>query len=124
LQQKDELSDDHINTFQTHADIFFHQWLDLPGYDGIMNYVHMLGTGHVQYFLKKWRNLNQFQNQGWEAYNGMIAAFWHYHTRKEGGKHFTQCSNILPIARWILRVLLWRTGEAQCFFRSMKEEES
>jgi hypothetical protein len=32
------------------------------------NYVHMLRAGHIKYYFKKWRNLNRFINQGWEAY--------------------------------------------------------
>jgi len=124
LQQKEEFSEENVDNFQAHADNFFRQWLDLTGYDGITNYIHMLGAGHVRYFLKKWKNLNRFQNQGWEAYNGMIAAFWHHRTRKGGGKHATQRSKILPIARWILRVMLWRTGEAQRFFRSLELDDS
>jgi hypothetical protein len=70
--------------------------LNLVGYDGIMNYIHMLGAGHVRYFLRKWHNLNRFSNQGWESYNQMVASFWHHHTTKGGSK--TNRSNIEPIA--------------------------
>jgi hypothetical protein len=60
------------------ADDFFKQWTDLVGYDGITNYVHMLGAGHIWYYLMKWRNQNRFQNQGWESYNQNVAAFWNH----------------------------------------------
>ncbi len=124
MQQKADFSNQNIDTFQSHADDFFRRWINLTGYDGITNYVHMLGAGHIRYFLMKWKNLNRFQNQGWEAYNVMIAAFWHHRTRKGGGKNITQRSKILPIARWLLRLMLWRTGEAQRFFRSMEEDDN
>jgi hypothetical protein len=124
LQQKADFSNQNIDTFQSHADDFFRRWINLTGYDGITNYVHMLGAGNIRYFLMKWKNLNRFQNQGWEAYNVMIAAFWHHRTRKGGGKNITQRSKILPIARWLLRLMLWRTGEAQRFFRSMEEDDN
>lgn len=124
MQQKADFSNQNIDTFQSHADDFFRRWINLTGYDGITNYVHMLGAGHIRYFLMKWKNLNRFQNQGWEAYNAMIAAFWHHRTRKGGGKNITQRSKILPIARWLLRLMLWRTGEAQRFFRSMEEDDN
>ena len=122
LQQKTDFSESDIDNFQCVADSFFWNWINVTGYDGITNYIHMLGAGHIRYFLRKWKNLNRFQNQGWEAYNGMIAAFWHHRTRKGGGKYISQRSQILPIARWILRVMLWRTGEAQRYFRSLDEE--
>mmetsp|Transcript_11066 Transcript_11066/g.15966 ORF Transcript_11066/g.15966 Transcript_11066/m.15966 type:complete len:100 (-) Transcript_11066:15-314(-) len=79
----------------------------------------MLGAGHVRYYLKRWRNLSRFQNQGWEAYNALIAAFWHHRTQKGGNSGLIR-SRILPIARWILRLMLWRTGTAQQFFRNLE----
>jgi hypothetical protein len=84
----------------------------------------MIGAGHIRYFLSRWGNLNRFQNQGWEAYNAMLAAFWHHRTQKRGGKHAVNRSKILPIARWILRIMLWRTGEAQRFFQQMDTDYS
>ncbi len=86
LQQKEDFTDADINDFQIKSDTFFRKWLCLAGYDGITNYVHMLGAGHIRYYLKKWRNLNRFFNQGWEAYNQMVAAFWHHRTTKGGSK--------------------------------------
>jgi hypothetical protein len=83
----------------------------------------MIGAGHFRYFLTRWGNLNRFQNQGWEAYNAMLMAFWHHRTQKGGGKHAVNRSKILPIARWILRLMLWRTGEAQRFFQRMDIDE-
>jgi hypothetical protein len=124
LQQKADFTDDNIDNFQRNADEFFRKWLNLTGYDGITNYVHMIGAGHIRYFLRKWRNMNRYQNQGWEAYNAMIAAFWHHRTRKGGGKSVSQRSKILPIARWLLRLMMWRTGEAQRFFKSLEQSNS
>jgi uncharacterized protein CbrC (UPF0167 family) len=124
LQRKDDFSQDDIDNFQCTADDFFQQWIDLTGYDGVTNYIHMIGAGHIRYFLSRWGNLNRFQNQGWEAYNAMLAAFWHHRTQKGGGKHAVNRSKILPIARWILRIMLWRTGEAQRFFQQMDTDYS
>jgi hypothetical protein len=91
------------------------------GYDGITNYIHMLGAGHLRFFLKKWKNLNRFSNQGWEAYNAMLAAFWHHRTGKGGGKNEQQRSRVIPIARWILRLMLWHTGVAQECFKNLEQ---
>ena len=107
-----------IDAFQTKADEFFSGWLDLMGYDGITNYIHMLGAGHIRYFLKKWRNLNRFSNQGWEAYNALVANYWHHRTQKGGGKG--EKSKILAIAQWLLRVMMWRTGEGDRYFNELR----
>lgn len=94
----------------------------MVGYDGVTNYIHMLGAGHIRYYLRKWKNLHRFQNQGWEAYNAMIASFWHHRTQKGGGRRHQLRSKIIPVARWIMRLILWRTGEAQRYFRSLEED--
>jgi hypothetical protein len=94
----------------------------MVGYDGVTNYVHMVGAGHITYFLKKWRNLNRFQNQGWESYNQQVAAFWHHRTTKGGGKHCR--SKIKPIARWLLRLMMWKTGEGDRFFQQMEHDRA
>jgi hypothetical protein len=121
LQQKENFSDGDIEAFQDLADSFFSKWLQLVGYDGITNYVHMVGAGHIRYYLRKWRNLNRFQNQGWEAYNQQVAAFWHHRTTK-GGDKVTR-SKIKPIARWLLRLMMWKTGEGDRFFRDMEARD-
>jgi hypothetical protein len=118
LQQKTNFTDANIDAFQDMADDFFKQWTDLVGYDGITNYVHMLGAGHIRYYLTKWRNLNRFQNQGWESYNQHVAAFWNHRTQKGGNK--VDRSKIKPIARWLLRLMMWKTGEGDKFFQNLE----
>ncbi len=54
LQQKEDFTDAQIDEFQAKADDFFSKWVELVGYDGVTNYIHMLGAGHVCYYLKKW----------------------------------------------------------------------
>ncbi len=118
MSQKADFTDDEIEYFQAKADDYFSKWINLVGYDGVTNYVHMLGAGHIRYYLRKWRNLNRFQNQGWESYNKLVAAFWHHRTQKGG--HGGERSKILPIRRWILRLMLWKTGVAQNFFSDLE----
>ena len=118
LSQRSDFSDLQIDAFQVLADDFFSAWLNLIGYDGITNYIHMLGAGHIRYFLQKWRNLHRFSNQGWEAYNALVANYWHHRTQKGGGKG--EKSKILKIAMWLLRVMMWRTGEGDHFFNNIR----
>ena len=51
----------------------------------------------------------------------MIAAYWHHRTTKGGGKY--NRSKVLPFARWITRVMLWRTGVAQQFFMEQEAQD-
>ncbi len=47
LQQKSGSSDDEINVAQRRRDAFFKARLNLMGYDGITNYIHMMGAGYL-----------------------------------------------------------------------------
>jgi hypothetical protein len=43
--------------------IFFATWLDVFGEEGITKYIHMLGSGHITYFLKKYGCLYLYSQQ-------------------------------------------------------------
>jgi hypothetical protein len=122
LQQRTDFTEEDIITYQKKADEFFKAWLHLVGYDGITNYIHMLGAGHMMYFLRKWGNLNRLSNQGWESYNALVAAYWHHRTTRGGVGE--ERSKILCIARWISRMIMWRSGEGERFFAASDDTDA
>ena len=63
-QQKNDLTDSEIEELQDFCDDFFLQWLDLHGRDGITNYIHLIGSGHLIYYVCQWRNLYKYSQQG------------------------------------------------------------
>jgi hypothetical protein len=83
LMRHSKHSDDDIEEFQTLIDDFFAQRVDIFGHEGITNYIHMLGSGHIMYFMKKYGCLHLYSQQGWEALNNTIQAFT-YQNFKEG----------------------------------------
>ena len=46
------------------------------GVELITNYMHLLGAGHVEYFLTKYRNLYRYNQQGWESLNNKITTIF------------------------------------------------
>jgi hypothetical protein len=44
-------------------------WIDLFGDEGIKNYIHMLGSSHMLYSIKKYGCLYLYSQQGWESLN-------------------------------------------------------
>jgi hypothetical protein len=46
--------------------------VDLDGLIGMTNYFHMIGSGHMTYFLWEWHNLYRYLQQGREALNSII----------------------------------------------------
>ncbi len=67
-----ELSDDDNERFQDYIDDFFEDWIGIFGDEGITNYIHMLGSGHIHYFMKKYGCMYLYSQQGWEALNNTI----------------------------------------------------
>jgi hypothetical protein len=79
------LSDDEIESYQDLADDLFEFQVEIFGIDGITNYIHLIGAGHMQYFLTNYGCLYLYSQQGWEALMGKIQAILHLNTQR-GGK--------------------------------------
>ena len=61
-----------INTLQQNIDVWYENWINLTGREEMTNYIHMLGAGHVTYYLLKKRNLYRYSNQAWECLNKRV----------------------------------------------------
>ena len=120
LRKKDDLSDDEIAQFQGNVDDFFQIWIKLHGAEGITNYIHMLGSGHISDYLFHWRNLYTHSQQGWEAFNALLKVFYFRQTGwgGAGNKGTGLKSKVIPIARWISRRAVWMCGTT---FEAMKQ---
>jgi hypothetical protein len=104
-------------------DDFFEIWIDLFGEEGLSNYIHLLGAGHMLYFLEKHDCLYLFSQQGWEDLNNHCQEFIHQNSGRRGygtgegkGKSY-----IFPLVRYIMRDLLWKTGEADKLYVELEE---
>ena len=120
LIKRSDFSDDEIVALQRNIDLFHEAWYELCGKDGLTNYIHLLGSGHVMYYLKKYRNLYRFSNQAWERLNNMLKMFYLQKTQRgESGKYLSKVgpSHTRPMARWMQRILMWNTGLGEKFFK-------
>jgi hypothetical protein len=86
LRSPTEFSDEDIETFQSHADIFYHKWIELVGQEGITYYIHVLGSGHISHYLKQHKNLYKFSQQNWESINEYMKITYFCNTQR-GGKY-------------------------------------
>ena len=118
LNKHYQLSEEEVEEFQDNCDVFFHLWVEIFGMEGVTNYIHLIGSGHMQYFLRKYGCLYLYSQQGWEALMGKVQAVLHLNTQR-GGKGSgggRKKSYIYPVMLFILRDLLWKTGDAKQFF--------
>jgi hypothetical protein len=64
LSQREDFTGQEIDELQVEIDSFSVKWVELTGRDGISNYIHMMITGHIIYYLRKWRNYYGYENEG------------------------------------------------------------
>jgi hypothetical protein len=76
--------DDDLEEFQDLIDKWFYEYVHLVGLPDISNYIHLLGAGHLYFYIKKYGNLYRYQQQGWEMKNSIIASFIMRQTRRGG----------------------------------------
>lgn len=108
LRKKDDFTNVMVATYQCHADKFYQAWIHLWQKEGITNYLHMIGSGHVAEYLFKWKNLYRFSQQGWEAMNSLIKTYFFRRTSHGGGvRGASQKSRLIPIARWLQRRMIF-----------------
>ena len=109
LRQKADFTDGGICAFQEAIDAFFQDWVSLHGLDGMTNYIHLLGSGHIAEYLFRHRNLYRHSQQGWEAFNALLKSFFFRRTGRGGGRGALR-TKLEPIGRWLQRRVLWLCG--------------
>jgi hypothetical protein len=119
------LDDEEQELFQDLIDDFFEIWVSLFGRADVTNYLHLLGSGHVYHFMKKYKCLYIYSQQGWEALNSVCTGFILQNSAREGygsgegrGKSY-----IHPLVRYLMRDLLWETKEADRYFIELEENK-
>ena len=72
------------NDFDMFGNIFFYQL----GYGrkGMTNYLHMIQTGHLSFFLTELKCLYRFSQQGWEHLVGNIKKYVYRRSNRGGGR--------------------------------------
>lgn len=111
--KRSDFSEEEIVEFQDQADDFFERWIDLTHLDGLGNYFHLVGAGHLAFYLREWGNLFRYSQQGWESMNSLIKTFFYRRTQRggHGGKNDERNSKMKPIARWLQRKLYFLSGD-------------
>ena len=123
LRKKNDFTNTEVAWYQTHADRFFQAWLQLWQVEGITNYIHMMGSGHIAEYLFKWKNLYRYSQQGWEALNSLIKTFFFRRTNHGGGvRGDSKKSRLIPIARWLQRRLIFLSRYDELSIRQYLED--
>lgn len=112
-RRREDFSDDDVEAFQTLADDWFEKWVTMFGRDGLSNYTHIVSSGHLAFYMKTWKNLYKYSQQGWEAYNSLLKSVYFRRTQRggHGGKKDEPNSRVTPLGRWLQRKLFFLSGD-------------
>ena len=75
-EENNEYTVQELKTYKEHTSIFGNLWIDLHQEYGMKNYIHFIVSGHIYKYMKEWKNLYRFSQQGWESLNSLIKHFF------------------------------------------------
>jgi hypothetical protein len=112
-RKRDYFEPEDVEEFQEAADAWYLVWHNLHGRDGITNYIHMISSGHLAFYLREWGNLYKYSQQGWESLNSLMKSVYYRRTQRggNGGKKDEPTSRCVPIGRWLQRKLYFLSGD-------------
>jgi hypothetical protein len=122
LEKKTRFTDDEIITLQLEIDRFGELWIEVTGLEGMCNYIHYLVAGHITYYLKVYRNLYAYSQQGWEQLNCKMKQFYFRRTQRGGNK--SGGNFFFHIYRFLARRMAWRVGIGDEFFKNTNKREN
>ena len=97
------------------VDKYFNKWVKIAGQDGMTNYVHFLGSGHVSHYLFLYLNLYKYSQQGFESTMNKIKIIYSKAT-SHGGARAQIRSHILQISHFMLLMMMWNSGHGEAYF--------
>lgn len=120
-RQHDDFNDVEIDAMHVLTSNFMHLWVTTMTGDHVTNYTHIIGAGHLHYYLSKCRNLHRHSQQGWEAMNQKLKHFYFNNTNHGGcGGNINGAmisgEHVKPLMRMCQRFIMWRLGHGDSFF--------
>jgi len=120
LRKRSDFTDQDIKSFKDLIDSFFQKYLKETGVEGITNYIHMLASGHIKYYMELHRNLYKYSQQGWESLNSKFKQVYFRHTQRGGNygcnTEENERAHLCSIMKAFQHEVLWILGEAENHF--------
>jgi hypothetical protein len=92
----------------------------IGGIEGVTNYFHYVGCGHVVWMCRRWGNLWRYRNEGVEAFNKIVSVRHNQHNgnggrkRTRAGEPVQTCPEFWSLGQWLGRWSIWQLGYGDC----------
>lgn len=107
LRKRTDYVEEEIKQFRFHVDEWFRIWIRKFGRDTYSNYMHMMHSGHIEEEMRLFRCLYRYSQEGLEAMNALIKAYFYRRSERGGGKGEATDCRVAPIGRWVQRRWCW-----------------
>jgi hypothetical protein len=119
-----EFTDEDITALEKDIDAMYTYLVTSIGgaENGVTNYFHYLGSGHIVWMVKRYGNLWRFCNEGLESLNSLASKRYNGFNNKGGYKATCKQEsgkNVLPfevLGSWMARLGMWHIGTADTMF--------
>jgi len=88
----------------------------IGGLEGVTNYFHYVGSGHIVWMCRRWGNLWRYRNEGVEAFNRIVSLRHNKHNGNGGRKRTRDgaptelCEEFWSLGQWLGRWSMWQLG--------------
>ena len=116
LTKSTEYERGEIDVLEGYIDRAYTKLLEIAGIEGLTNYFHYFGSGHVIWLTRKYGNLWRYRNEGVESMNGILSLRYNKFNNRGGNKgsnidgNNEKCDAFEVLGSWMARLVMWQLG--------------
>jgi hypothetical protein len=119
-----------IDTLEGYIDRAYAKLLQIAGIEGLTNYFHYFGSGHIIWMTRIHGNLWRHRNEGVEGMNGVLSLRYNKFNNRGGNKGRSKdgvnakCEAFEVLGSWMSRLIMWQLGLGEKIFAAEDESQS
>ena len=119
-----------IDTLEGYIDRAYAKLLQIAGIEGLTNYFHYFGSGHIIWMTRIHGNLWRHRNEGVEGMNGVLSLRYNKFHNRGGNKGRSKdgvnakCEAFEVLGSWMSRLIMWQLGLGEKIFAAEDESQS
>ncbi len=111
-----------IDTLEGYIDRAYGKLLEIAGIEGLTNYFHYFGSGHIIWMTRIHGNLWRHRNEGVEGMNGVLSLRYNKFNNRGGNKGRNKDGTNAKyeafevLGSWMSRLIMWQLGLGEKIF--------
>ena len=124
LTKSEEYKPGEVDILEGYIERAYKHLLQIAGIEGLTNYFHYFGSGHIVWLTRTYGNLWRYRNEGVESMNGVLSLRYNKFNNRGGNKgsnldgNNEKCDAFEVLGSWMARLIMWQLGLADEMFRT------